>query len=352
MSGIRPLEPTDIDAVLDLLRDSLPRFSLTREMLLASTVDDPWRDEEIPSLVSVDEDGSVIGFVSAQVRRMQFEGRPIRGACLSDLAVAPEHRKGAAGALLLGRLLAGPQDVTWSDSTTDVVVRAWHTFGGHLDHARAADFMLVLRPGAFLRKLVSARLRGNEVDRRVMPVGALPVGAAGRWLTGRADDAADPGTAATGAEAGEIVEAMGSIGGRLRLSVNWDADNLRRRLELVERINGSLVTRIVRRGKRAIGWYTYVPRENGVCRLLHLAADERFAAAVFAELIDHSRRSGGVVLTGRAEPHLQKPLRDRFAALGYAWQPVLKARDPEIAAVLTTGRSLLTRLDGELSAFH
>jgi len=337
---------------MDLLRATLPGFSLTREMLLASTLEDPWRDDDLQSLVALDDDGSVIGFVSVQVRRMQFDGRPIRGVCLSDLAVAPTHRKGAAGALLLGRLLAGPQDVTWSDSTTDVVVRAWHTFGGHVDHARAADFMLVLRPRQFLSRLIVARLRDREVSRRVMPVGALPVQAAGRWLTRRAPAGIDPGAVGQDADAAAIVAEMDSIAKRFRVSVDWDPDQLRHRLALIGRLNGRLVARLVRRGSKAIGWYAYVIRDNGTCRVLHLAADDRFADAVIAELIDHAGESGGVVLTGRAEPHLQKPLRSRLAALGYAWQPVIKARDPEIATILSTGRSLLTRLDGELSLLH
>ena len=73
---------------------------------------------------------------------------------------------------------------------------------------------------------------------------------------------------------------------------------------------------------------------------------------MLADLIDHASAAGSAVLTGRAEPHLEGPLRKRLAALGFAWQPVIRARDPELAAALSTGASLLTRLDGELSAFH
>ena len=68
------------------------------------TLEDPWHDDEIPSLVAI-EDGEVVGFIRSQVRPMSFDGSPIRGVCLSDLVVSPEHRRGAAGAMLLGRLL-------------------------------------------------------------------------------------------------------------------------------------------------------------------------------------------------------------------------------------------------------
>jgi hypothetical protein len=86
--------------------------------------------------------------------------------------------------------------------------------------------------------------------------------------------------------------------------------------------------------------------------VLHLAAPERAVDGVLADLIDHASAAGSAVLTGRAEPHLEEPLRKRLAALGFAWQPVIRARDPELAAALSTGASLLTRRDGELSALH
>jgi len=56
---------------------------------------------------------------------------------------------------------------------------------------------------------------------------------------------------------------------------------------------------------------------------------------------------GTAVLAGRAEPHLAGPLSRRFAVLGFARHPVMHATDPKLGAVLATGSSLLTRLDGE-----
>jgi hypothetical protein len=41
------------------------------------------------------------------------------------------------------------------------------------------------------------------------------------------------------------------------------------------------------------------------------------------------------------------PLRRRLAILGFARQPVIHSRDPELLATLGTAGSLLTRLDSE-----
>jgi hypothetical protein len=351
MGDIRELERADLPAVMALLRANLSGYSLTEGTLAAATLDDGWRDDELPSLVAV-EDGEVIGFIRSQVRRMQFDGQAIRGVCLSDLVVSDSHRRGAPGALLLGRLLSGPQDVTWSDSATDLVVRAWQTFGGHLDHARAADFMIVLRPATWITRIVAARARGNAVNRTLMPVGAVPVHAAGRWITGAATTEPEPGFTGETADAETIAAELPAISRRRRVGVDWDQPQLERTFEQIESLNGDLTVRLVRRGGKAVGWYAALIRSGGTSRVLHLAAPERTVDPVLADLIDHAATAGSAVLSGRAEPHLEAPLRKRHAALGFAWQPVIRARDPELAAALSTGASLLTRLDGELSAVH
>jgi hypothetical protein len=351
MGDIRALERADLPAVMALLRESLPGFPLDEEGLADAAFDDRWADEELPSLVAI-ADGEVVGFIRSQVRPMLFDGRPVRGVCLSDLVVSAGHRRGAAGAMLLGRLLKGPQDVSWSDSATDFVVRAWRTFGGHVDHARAADFMLVLRPGRWIREIVAARARRQDVGRALMPVGALPAHAAGSRLTGREAPGPEPGFSGEDADAAAIAAALPAISKRIRVMVDWDEPQLAKAFQRIEALGDELTVRLVRRGDLPIGWYAFLSRPGGASRVLHLAADERAVAGVFSDLVAAAAAAGCTVLTGRAEPHLERPLRERLAAIGFAWQPVVRARDPELAAALATGASLLTRLDGELSTVH
>lgn len=337
--------------MMTLLRANLPGFPLSEAGLAEVALDDGWGDPELPSLVAV-EDGEVVGFIRSQVRRMRLDGEPIRGVCLSDLVVAEGHRKGAAGAMLLGRSLKGPQDVSWSDSATDFVVRAWRTFGGGVDHARAADFMLVLRPLAWAREIARARLGGRDVGRSLMPVGALPAHAAGRRISGYEPPEPEPGFTGTAADAAAIAAALPVISKRLRVHVDWDEERLGAAFRRIGSLGEGLEVRLVRRGDAPVGWYAYIARPGGASRVLHLAADERVVGAVFGDLVQAATAAGSVALTGRAEPHLEQPLRERLAAIGYAWQPVVRARDPELAAALATGTSLLSRLDGELSRVH
>jgi len=347
-AGIRPFTRGDVPGVVALLRAHMGGWDLDERALVGLMLDHPWADEELPSLVA-EEDGEIVGFLGVQVRRLRMDGRSIRGVCCTHAVVAPAQRHVATGALLFSRVLKGPQDVTWSDSSTDNVARVYGMFGGGVDHARACDWMLVLRPVRWARGIVAGSIRREPISRRTfVPVGAVPAHAVGRRLLPRAFPQADAGLVGEDATAETIAGHLPAINARLGVWVDYDADQLSLLFRLVETFRGPLVHRLVRRGERPVGWYAYLLRSGGASRVLSLAAPEREVDGVLAELLEHARAQGSAVVTGRAEPHLGRALARRFAVLGYARQPVLRAKDPGVAAALATSSALLTRLDAEV----
>jgi GNAT superfamily N-acetyltransferase len=117
MVRIRPLERGDLPGVSRLLRAHLPRAPHDEALLAATLLDDPLSDPEVPSLVADDGNGTVVGYIAAQVSPLRLDGRVVRAAYCSDLVVAPESRGGATGALLVGRLLRAA-GATFSDGRT------------------------------------------------------------------------------------------------------------------------------------------------------------------------------------------------------------------------------------------
>ncbi len=318
------------------------------ESLLAETlVDHPWADPELPSLVALDERDEVIGFMGAQVRRLRLDERPLRGVCCSHLVVAADRRAGLAGTLLLRQMLAGPQDLSWTDTATDAVVRMWRGFGGHRDYSRSCDWMLVLKPLHWAGLILRARARRQALGRWLTPVAALPIQAVGPRLMPRAFPAPPPDVRAEEATVAAIVAQLPALTRNVRLRVDYDRAHLECLFAQLEAAVGPVVRRLVHRGGSPIGWYAYVRQPSGVSRVLHLSALEAETDAVVGELVEHARADGSAVLTGRAEPYLYWPLRRRFAVLGFARQPVVHTRDPEIRGLLATSSSLLTVLDGE-----
>lgn len=318
------------------------------ESLLAETLfDHPWADPDLPSFVALDERDEVVGFMGAQVRRMRLDERMLRGVCCSHLVVAADRRAGLAGTLLLQRMLSGPQDLSWTDTATDTVVRIWRGFGGHLDYSRSCDWMLVLKPFRWAGAILRASARRQALGRWLTPVGAFPIQAAGPRLMPRAFPAPPPEVSDEEATVAAIVAHLPALTRKVRLRVDYDRAHLDHLFAQVEAAAGPLVRRLVHRRGSPIGWYAYVRQPSGVSRVLHLSALESETDAVVGELVEHARADGTTVLTGRAEPYLHWPLRRRFAVLGSARQPVIHTRNPEIRSLLATSSSLLTVLDGE-----
>ena len=331
-------------AVTAILQANLPGWARDEGFLASSLLDRRWADVDPPSLVAVEE-GKVVGFMGAQARRLVLDDRELLGVCASQLAVNPEHRGGAAGALLMRRLLSGPQDLTWVDSATDLVTRMWRAFGGEVDLARAVDWMLVLRPLRWTAGIAAGLARERKIRRRLAPVAALPFQAAGRRLATRAFP--EPEISVTGgdATAAEIAEALPEINRGIRLRVGYEAEDLEHQLGRIRVAAGEVDHRLVHDGDQTVGWYAYLPRRRTASRVLHLAALDRRVDAVLYELITHARASGASALSGRVEPHLAQPVRDRIAALGFGLQPLRHSRNPELETVLASSASLLTELD-------
>jgi len=347
MTEVRPFTSADLPPVMALIESRLPGWVHGPSLLVDTLLEHPWADPELSSLVAVDSEERIVGFFGAQVRRMRLGERTVRGVCCSHLVVASDRGAGLAGTLLLRQMLSGPQDLSWTDSATDTVVRMWESFGGYIDCARTADWMLVLRPVRWICGVLGDAARQRRIGRGEVPVGALPLQVAGPRLLPRAFPTPSVEISGVSASASTIASVLPSLTRKVTLSVDYDAAHLETLFRQVRSALGVLVTRIVHRGTKPIGWYAYVSRPGGTSRVLHIGAQQTDADAVVGELIAHARADGCAVVSGRAEPHLRQALTRRFAVLGFARQPVVHTRDLEIRALISTDASLISHLDGE-----
>ena len=314
MTEIRPLAADDLPAVATACSTTLlPDWGGGVGFLRETVLEHPWADPEAPSLVRPLDDGRLIGFIGVQARRLRFGDRELSGVCCSHLVVDPDRRAGATGALLVGRLLGGPQALTWSDSASEVVARIWRTYKGELDHSRACDWMLVLRPGRWVGSWARAAARREELGREVIPVGVFPF-----HTFARRKQLGAPAEV-TGEDAGpaEVVEQLPDTGRPNSVCESITTSTICAHLfGLVRTRFGELVCRLVRHRGRPIGWYAYVSRRDQASRVLHLGASTRHADAVLEELIDDARRRGSGAVAGRLEPHLDGALKRRSPRSG------------------------------------
>ena len=275
MAELRPARREDLGEVVHLLQTHLLGGRLPGDdasFLRDTLFDAPWNAPDAPSLVA-EEDGQLVGFIGLQPRTLLLDGRPVRGACCSHLVVAPDARSSGVGAALLKAALAGPQELSWSDTATETVARLWQVFGGVVDPTRSLDWVLVLRPVRWAGRVLSAATRGRGPGRSLVPVAGVPFQTAGPHLLRRAfperlaDVRSTPVTAAEGAAAAVALSRPA------RLSTAWSGDDLAAVLALTAR-NGRVLHRVVHRGDRLVGWYVVLVR-GGTATVLSLLADTR-----------------------------------------------------------------------------
>jgi hypothetical protein len=311
--------------------------------------DHPWADPECPSLVAMDEGGQIVGFIAAEVRRMRVRSRPLRMVWSQHLVVDPQQRHKALGALLMARVLRGPQDATATDTATELVRQMWGRLGGETLHLKGIHWIRVFRPWHVAASLAAPRLRRPRARTALRPLAGLLDSvtelAAGRLL--EVDPVhlrAEPLTPRT------LITAISEVGDKLELQPDYDQEFLEwlfAELARVER-RGRLVAHLVRTGGgRLLGWYVYYLRPGWRSEVLQVAARDGDAGAVLDHLLHHAHRHGSAAIRGRLEPSLVDAVVHRRCLLWHRGGVLLHSRDPELLSTVHSERALMTRLEGE-----
>ncbi len=354
MSPIRTLERGDLPEVAKLYEvvarsgrpDPPPGLARYFERTL---VDQPWADPEIPSLVHTDADGQIVAFQGSNVRRARFDGRPIRIACAGQLVAHPDARHHAVGAMLVRAYLAGPQDLTITDGATHQMRSIWTLLGGEMAHLQCINWTRVLRPWRFATDRFMRARAPRFGARRPVPTAALDA------VTTRSvkffSTPSVPDVRADELTPSVLVEHLPNIADRLRLYVDYDQPYAEWLLGEVAAVStrGKLIARLIREpgGERALGWYVYYLRPGGASEVLQVAAADRDVGLVIDHLLHHAWAGGAAAVQGRVEPRLLESLASRRCLMTFGGASLVHGRDQEILGTIASGRSLLTRLDGE-----
>jgi hypothetical protein len=353
VGDIRPLERDDLDQVTSLYEHVARSGSRTPPPRLAAYFeetffDHPWADPEIPSLVYVEDDGRITGFLGSSVRRFAFDGRPVRLGVSGQLVADPSARGHAPGAFLMNAYMNGPQDLTVTDTASELVRRIWEGVGGETFHLACVGWVRVFRPLQFASGYRGRRERlGAAGATRPVLAG---VDAAARTVLGRVLRPQQTGVEGRAMSAKNLVDNLESVTENMRLRPAYDEAFLEWLFAQLAAVagRGELRRRIVSSGGRVRGWYVYYLLPGGISQVLQVAGDERDVGDVLDDLFRDAYEGGTAGLQGRVEAPLLAPLSHRRAVLhpsGYL--ALVHARDPDLLYAVQSGRALLTRLEGE-----
>lgn len=348
--GVRALEREDLTQVAGLYELVMRSGSKVPAPGLAAyfertLLDHPWADSEIPSLVYAEADGTIIGFIASHVRRFLLAGEPIRLACGGQLVADPEARRKAVGALVMQRYLAGPQDLTITDTASLATHAMWPKLKGTEVPLGCISWTRLFRPLRF----ATDRALSERGGRFAQPVWSA-LDAVTTRVTRSSRSRATADVVAEELTEGALVEAVETLAASLRLRPAYDEAFLRWLFAELSRVEtyGTLVRTLLRDADgRALGWYVYYLRRGGTSHVLQVMADEHAVGSTLDHLLQHARAHGSAALRGRLEPRLLEPLGRRRCILRYEGGSLVHSRSETILNAIAYGDSLLTRMDGE-----
>ncbi len=352
-SGVRQLEREDIPRVAGLFMRILKETGTVPADLISyfDTVyfGTPWLDDDIRSLV-YEDDGNIIGFIGAMPRRMCIDGKQIRVAVVGNFMFdddARTRRSAFGGVEIIRRLIAGPQDLTISDSANDKSRGIWEMCGGVTSHLHSFRWIHMIRPMSY----ATERWRKKSQSKALSVAATLaagPIDFAFRKSRGNSKARAR-GLSTRDLTAADIVAGLPTLT-QYDLGPYYEEADLSWLLEMAntKKSRGDLRAKLVNApDNTSIGWFVYYRNPNGSSQVLQIGAPHKHLDDVFECLLDDAQQSSTSSLTGRLCPTMATYMTSRYcmSVLG-AWA-LMHARDPAIISRFDRGTAMFTGLESE-----
>jgi hypothetical protein len=354
VSRVRSLRPDDLPQVVALYRSYFaePNVGGADELRTAFEqifLGAPLSEASIPSLVFEGSDGEILGFIGSLVHRMQFEQRPVRLATSSSLVVAPRARQLGAGGLLLRKYLAGPLDLTITDTAGSATEHMWKRLGGSMYHLGSVTWLHLLHP---LRAAVGLKLW--RLGRHQWLPLARPLCRPPDAMYSRLTDTG--GTSDVEKDTEEplspqiLIDHLHIGPQQYHLWPDLDAESLGMLFDQIDRSrsNGQLVKNFVRdaRGK-PVGWYIASLLPSGIYRIMGLAAALGNEDLLFRHVLHKAKDLNAAAVAGRLEPWMLEVF-PRRTMMFLRVRFLVHSRSAELCTAVRSGKALLTGLESDV----
>jgi len=358
VSIVRPLAAADLSAVTTLfsrifLHRDAPATPELQRYLASIFLDGPWSDPEITSLVHVRPDGALTGFIGALPLPLQWGDRRLRAAVCSTLMVDAHETDPMAGARLMRAFLAGPQDLSFCETASEVSIAMWQRLKGVSLLQHSLTYLRILRPVGYMAERLRRRsplaaplsLFAGPIDGLVRA--RLPIGAQRRWAYNAShDERLVEGEISPEALIGLLPRFLAEY----EIRPAWTPRSIERVLAdaAIKPNLGPLSLQVVKSaGGEPVGAFAYHGSPGRTAHVLQVFATRRHAASVVDRMFSHAARAGAVAVVGRTEPHLLQALAGSETVLFHDAASAVHSRDPELVAAYQRGEGFLNGLAGE-----
>jgi hypothetical protein len=356
--GVRPFAAEDIPQVANLwwtvlARRKGPHSPLVESYLHELYFNSPLLDAGMPSLVYEAKSGRIIGFLGVICRRMSVRGQSIRVAFGGNFMVQPGARSSLAGLRLLADYMAGSQDLSQTDSATDISKQLLERLGFRTIVLLSIRWHRPLRPTRYLVRGMSklaGPVLGGGLKLATWPLCSATDAAAAR-LSFNPFRQADSPLHAAELEIDVLLECLNQFRCDCSIQPECDADALRWLLAFMERMHpGANLRRIALRddSQKLIGWYIYYRKPGDVGQVVQLGGERKFIKGILEHLFHDAWTQGLIGLHGTVPSQLLGDFSEKycFFTCRGGWN-VAHSRNPELLGLLGRGDASFSGLDGE-----
>lgn len=355
---IRPLTLDDVPHIPRLLAteqgphaEPPPHLRAVIENLLPRLfVEPPHADPELPGLASVDDHDRLTGMIGRIARQMEFLGKPIRAAVACELFVDPAHRSKMLGVKLLKQLMAGPQDLLFSDIANETSRKIWTGLGGSVASWYGLTWIKVLRPAQF----ALAMLRNHRFGKLAWPgrpLAAVADRVFGRFTRRPTQLGPEPKAASQPLTPELFLEHFPRFTAADDLRPVYDRETLDwvwSRLDFMYSAGPSEQHLVTSPSGEPLGWYIFQMTETRVVRVSQVVALPNTIGPVLDHLLHRAAQQGAVAVSGRIIPRFLQAFTDRNCMLRpRSTHTLIHARDPEVLNAFATGRAFLSLFESE-----
>jgi hypothetical protein len=356
--SVRPLDEADIPQVADLYWNYMrrrkgptpaPLLPFLREIYFTN----PFSDSSIPSLVYEGNNGKIVGFLGATVRKMSVCGQPIKVLFGGNLVVHPEARSGLAAPRLLKTLMETDHDLSMTDSANDISRKILERLGFRTIPALNIHWARPLRPSHYAVYTIShstGPVVSASLKFAAKPFCSVADSMAARLFVSPFLQAKSP---LHGAELDVemLLQCLVEFRKGYSLWPEYDVHSLKWLLNFMEGIpaRGKLRKIIVRDdSQKILGWYIYYVKPGAVGEVVQIGGDRQFAKNILDHLFYDAWEHDVIALHGVAPSRLMADFSDKgcFFTCRGGWT-LAKSRNPELLEFLDRGDGFLSRLDGE-----
>ena len=264
--------------------------------------------------------------------------------------VEPGSRSNLAALHLARRFLTGAQDLSLAEGS-DVSRRIWEGMGGSTSLLYSLCWTRPLRPSRYVLSFLKRRGLAAPLAWVLQPLCRM-FDATAPLIQHRPFRLPHPAGSVEEFEDGELSDLLYRFTVDRPLKPDYNAAAARWLLETLREVpdRGPLERGLVRDPHgQVIGWYLYYLKPDGTAEAVQVGANAVTAGAVLDHLFHQAKRRGAVCVTGQVDPALFKPLCDKSCVFhhdGNSWM-LIHSREPEVMQAIHSGRTFLTRLEGE-----